>query len=140
MQGKLDPRGRLCCLCCPRKTSTPPSSRHIWHSKNRWKWITNEKVMAPQSIGGSRTQKKHHRTLQRLVTKLPKNRPFLLFLALVPTNWGVIACHIIVLEQFMNMYERHEEFGRWGLQMLRWLINGCFPYSLYINTLFLVNF
>jgi hypothetical protein len=36
----------------------------------------------------------------------------------------------------MNMYERHEEFGRWGLEMLKWLTNGCFPYSLCTNILF----
>jgi hypothetical protein len=40
----------------------------------------------------------------------------------------------------MNMYERHEEFGRWSLEMLKWLTNGWFLYSLYTNILFLVNF
>lgn len=40
----------------------------------------------------------------------------------------------------MNMYDRHEKFDRWGFEMLKWLTNGCSPYSLYTNILFLLNF
>jgi len=47
-QGRLDPRGRLCCLRCPNKTWTLPFDKSDT-LKNCQKWIRIEKVMSPQN-------------------------------------------------------------------------------------------
>jgi hypothetical protein len=72
-QGKLDPRGELCCFWCPKKTWTP-SFWCMWHNNNCQKWIRNEKVTAPQIKGGQELKKRIYRwTLPRLFAEHPNN-------------------------------------------------------------------
>jgi hypothetical protein len=56
---KYNSQGRVLLLLVS-KQNLKPSSCRIYHTKNRWKKIRNEKVMAPQSKGGQKTQKKNY--------------------------------------------------------------------------------
>jgi hypothetical protein len=53
--GATQGMGHYCLHVVMRTSSLKPT-----HTKKHQEWIKNEKVMAPQSKGGSRTKKKNH--------------------------------------------------------------------------------
>ncbi len=54
------------------KQNLDPSSWHIWHTNNGWKWIRNQKVMAPQSKGVKNSKKNKQLKTTKAGSRTPK--------------------------------------------------------------------
>jgi hypothetical protein len=80
-QGRLDPRGGLCCFWC-RKQNSNPSYWYIWCTKNCQKWLRIEKVTALQSRGFDNSKKTNHQTLQNRILEHSKNSLYVALLLL----------------------------------------------------------
>jgi hypothetical protein len=62
-QGRPNLKGKFL-LFLVSKQNLNPSSWHIWHINNHWKWIRNEKIITPQIKGVKNSKKqitKHYK-------------------------------------------------------------------------------
>jgi hypothetical protein len=85
---KVRSKGRAL-LFLVSKQNLNPSSWHIWHTKNHWKWIRNEKVMAPKVKGVKNSKKQNHWTIQRLTLEHSKEFFVCCFVAIRVQKWFV---------------------------------------------------